>query len=268
MGNKLLLTFANGSDVGLVRSNNQDNYGKFPADSLDLSIPSGQLFIIADGMGGHKAGETASQMAIDIIRHEYFANRAGDIARNLQQAFETANEKIYNSAQQNPDFQGMGTTCIAIVLKERTGYIAHVGDSRAYRITRNSIEQLTKDHSQVAEMMRKGILTEAEAQGHPERSLLTRALGAKPEVETDIIKNVALEPGEWYLLCTDGLAKVSDKEIKRIVSSNTPLKACRKLIDLANRRGGEDNVTVQVISITEEKPQGDLLRRFKQYWLE
>ncbi|RMF63790.1 MAG: Stp1/IreP family PP2C-type Ser/Thr phosphatase [Calditrichaeota bacterium] len=267
MSNKLTLSFANGSHVGLKRTSNQDSYGKFPEDSDDLSAPQGQLFIVADGMGGHKAGERASQLAVSIIQREYFAHHTGEIASSLHRAFQAANRQIYDDAQQNPAFEGMGTTCIAMVFKDEHAYIAHVGDSRAYRVTRELVEQLTKDHSQVAEMFRKGILTEMEARTHPERSILTRALGARDEVEIDLITDIPLHAGESYLLCTDGLANVTEKEIKRTILSHPPRKACEKLIQLANDRGGEDNVTVQVIRLeTSKAVTGGLLGRIKNLW--
>ncbi len=249
----LAITFGSLSDRGMIREDNQDCYGKYPEDSTELTTPDGQLFIIADGMGGHRGGQEASQMAVNIIQQVYFTSTAQDVLERLEEAFEVANSQIYQLATTNPKLHGMGTTCTALVLKDSSGYIAHVGDSRAYRISRTKIEQLTQDHSQVAELHRRGILTEKEAMEHPNRSILNRALGVDTTVKVDLIDVMTLKAGEHYVLCTDGLAKVENKEIKSIVLSNSPQQACEKLIKMANERGGEDNVTVQVIRIDTSK---------------
>jgi protein phosphatase len=144
----------------------------------------------------------------------------------------------------------MGTTCSALLLQDNKGIIGHVGDSRIYRIVKNSIEQLTDDHSTVAEMQRRGILTEEEARVHPERSHLYRALGVRPEMEIDVMHDISLGMNELFLLCTDGLVNhVEDDEICRIVLQYRPDGAVRKLVDLANERGGSDNITVEVLHV-------------------
>lgn len=249
MQKQLTLKHASRSDVGLTRSDNQDSCGKFPEDSENLYSQLGQLFIVADGMGGHQGGREASQMAVRIIQEQYFSDPHGDIDENLEDAFQAANREIYALASSNTGLLGMGTTCTAMALVAGNATIAHVGDSRAYRINDAAIEQLTEDHSQVAEMERQGILTHSEARSHPHRYLLNRALGANEEVEIDIYDEFTLSPGDCFLLCSDGLANVENEELKKIVLSNTPEKACDELIKLANQRGGEDNVTVQIIKI-------------------
>ncbi|MFQ5824504.1 MAG: Stp1/IreP family PP2C-type Ser/Thr phosphatase [bacterium] len=249
MNQLLTITFGSDTHRGLIRTDNQDYCGKYPEDSLKLFSPTGQLFLVADGMGGHMGGREASHMAVSIIQQVYFSNLSGDIPKSLHKAFETANEKIYQVATSNPNLHRMGTTCTVLALKDDKAFIAHVGDSRAYLINRNKIEQLTQDHSHVAEMRRQGILTEEEAKVHPDRSILTRALGVDSTVEVDAINNIPLIAGEYFLLCSDGLAKVDNKEIKSIILSKTPQQACERLVHLANERGGEDNVTTQVIRI-------------------
>ena len=253
MNQKFTIKFGSSSHIGFKREDNQDYYGKFPQDDLDLTNPKGQLFIVADGMGGHQGGQQASKLAVSIIERVYFFEAAEDISKSLKQAFEAANEQIHQRASSDLTLHGMGTTCTALVLKNDQAYIAHVGDSRAYRITRHQIQQLTQDHSKVAELQRHGILTGEEAKQHPQRFILNRALGADSEVKIDIIDEVHLNAGEYFLLCTDGLAKVEDEEIKRMVLKNSLQKACEKLIKLANERGGEDNVTIQIIQIHGEK---------------
>lgn len=267
MKNKLTIEFASRSHQGLVRKENQDCYGKFPENNTDLTHPTGQLFLVADGMGGHQGGKEASKMAVNIVQESYFSESSEDIPTRLQKAFENANAKIHQHASHDPRLHGMGTTCTALVLKDDRGYIAHVGDSGAYRITRTKIEKMTQDHSQVAEMMRQGILTEAEAKVHPHRSILTRALGTLPEIEVDILNDIWLYEGDYFLLCSDGLAKVGEEEIKSILLSNAPDKACSKLVQLANDAGGEDNVTVLIIAVLARDGLGRNLKdSFKKFW--
>ena len=251
MTEKITITFGNRTDLGLTRSENQDSLGKFPENSTDLAGPQGQLFIVADGMGGHQGGREASQTAVRIIQDIYSADTTGDIDKVLEDALQEANREIFKRASSDPSLFGMGTTCTALSIVEESVCIAHVGDSRAYRINESTIEQLTRDHSQVGEMERQGIISQQEAKEHPQRFLLNRALGAREDVEVDIYDEIKLTPGDYFLLCSDGLAKVEDEEIKKTVLSNPPQDACDELVKLANERGGEDNVTVQVIQVVD-----------------
>ncbi|RMD88928.1 MAG: Stp1/IreP family PP2C-type Ser/Thr phosphatase [Calditrichaeota bacterium] len=250
MRRNLSFEFASRSDVGLKRSQNQDACGKFPPDNSDLYSDRGQLFIVADGLGGHRGGQEASRMAVDIVQQTFFSAENLSIIQRLKDALETANNQIYERASKTPDLNGMGTTCTALALSHRKAFIAHVGDSRVYRIHRQKIEQLTQDHSQIAELQREGVLTPEQARFHPQRSILNRALGVQPTVEVDLIENLTLHPDDYFILCTDGLAKVEMEEIKNLILTNPLIQACDKLIQLANDRGGEDNVTVQIIRIT------------------
>lgn len=245
----LSISFGSASDRGLKREENQDSFGKFPAEDASLQTPKGQLFVVADGMGGHAGGSEASRMAVRIIAETYFAEQQADLPHSLQRALTVANQRIYQASNTSFEFYGMGTTCTALALQGGTGCVAHVGDSRAYRINPDRIEQLTQDHSKVAEMQRLGMITAEEARRHPEKSHLYRALGIYTELEVDMIPNLSLAPGDHFLLCTDGLAKVDPSELKKIVLSHAPQKACEKLVALANARGGEDNATVQVIRV-------------------
>jgi protein phosphatase len=248
----------------MKRADNQDAYGKFPEDDLSLTAPKGQLFIVADGMGGHAGGKEASAMAVRFVHEVYFSDPDPDIAACLRRAFATANERIYQRANSSAELHGMGTTCTALVLQGERACIAHVGDSRAYRITKSQIALLTHDHTKVAEMQRLGILTAEEARRHPQKSHLERAVGIAPVVQADIIADLApLHEGERFLLCTDGLAKVKTREIQRIVMAKPPTAACRALIDSANARGGSDNSTVQVIWL---EPGGSARGRALAAW--
>jgi len=254
---RLTITYAGQSDVGMQRSENQDAFGKFPSDSNRLSSPKGQLFLLADGMGGHQRGREASDQAVKIIG-EYVAESSDPIPLNLKKGFQAANSAIYKIAQSSSDTNIMGTTCVALLLTEQSPYVAHVGDSRIYRVNEEGIEQLTEDHSQVAEMLREGIITEEEAEEHPSRSVLSRALGIKPNVEVDVRTDIPLEPGSHFVLCSDGLSKVPRETIKEVVLTRTPSEACAELIRLANEAGGHDNITVQVIKVHEraKEPAG------------
>lgn len=245
----LSITFASCTHIGLTRRDNQDYCGKAPADNNDLNATKGQLFLIADGMGGHLGGQEASRMAVELIIDGYFSDFDKTISKPLERAFKKANLQIYLKAKKTAKLKGMGTTCTALVFKNNKAHLVHVGDSRAYRINGHKIVQLTQDHSRVAELFRNGVLTKKEARRHPERNILNRYLGAKPTLKVDLIKDIPLRAGDYFLLCTDGISRIKDKEIHQFVVSSPPEQACQKLIELANKRGGEDNVTLQIIQI-------------------
>jgi serine/threonine protein phosphatase PrpC len=252
MGNslkKFRIEYGNKSDLGRVRSENQDYFGKFPEQTEDLNWPRGQLFIVADGMGGHERGREASHTAVRVISENYYNNRYDDIGQGLKHALQAANEEIYRIASSGDALVKMGTTCTALVLHQNEAFVGHVGDSRLYQVDGEHIKQLTEDHTQVAEMYRKGIISEEEAKVHPSKSVLVRALGVRPDIEIDIINGIRLEPDRYFVMCTDGLAKVSKEEIKEIVLHHSPQEACEILVAKANALGGEDNVTLQIIKI-------------------
>ena len=218
----------------------------------NLYQPKGVLFIVADGMGGHTGGKEASKLAVDIVSDEYYSSTSDVITNALLYAFKNANLKIHQSSMDAPQFNKKGTTCSALVLAYDQAHIAHVGDSRIYKIADGNIIQFTNDHTEVGEMFRKGILTEEEAKNHPSKSVLVRAMGIEADVEVDLIENILLNSGDCFVLCSDGLAKVEKEEIKNVVLNNSPEDACKKLISLANEAGGKDNVTVQVIKISDD----------------
>jgi PPM family protein phosphatase len=221
------------TDTGRQRNANED--------SLYVAAP---LFVVADGMGGAQAGEVASKAAA-----ESFAGELPKAApeRVLEETIEGANRTIHELARKDPGLAGMGTTTTAAIvdLDGEEVAIGHVGDSRAYRLREGRFEQLTRDHSLVEEMRRKGQLTDAQAEDHPQRSIITRALGPEPEVQVDL-QTVAAQPGDVFLICSDGLTTMLDDErIARTLSRATSLpSAVRALVDEANRAGGRDNITV------------------------
>ncbi len=235
------------TDVGLRRSNNQDSYGVFPEKYTPAIHPKGQLFLVADGMGGLLGGRQASEMAVNTIRQIFFENHSADISQSLQKAFESANTGIYDAASRVELEHRMGTTCSALVLTEGLGYIGHVGDSRIYRIRDRMVEQLTEDHTEVAELIRHDLLSPENARSHPRKSILSRALGIEESVNVDIVPEIEILSGDRFVLCSDGLVKATAKEIQEIVLAYPPQQACAALVELANQKGGADNVTVLVI---------------------
>lgn len=248
---KLSFIFAAKTDIGLVRTENQDSFGKFPEENTSLYHEKGQLFIIADGMGGHKGGKQASSIAVKTVITEY-SNSSLEESVAIKEAIEKANSSIYNQAGDSTEFGRMGTTCTVLLLKDEKVIVGHVGDSRIYKIENNAIEQITNDHTKVQEMLRAGILTPEEAINYPSKSVLARALGVDENVKVDINSDLTLREGQCFVLCTDGLAKVTKEEILPIVINNSPADACRMLVDLANERGGKDNVTVIIIKVNPD----------------
>jgi len=253
------ITYGSLSDVGRVRSDNQDSLGKFPAGTDALSVAKGQLFVVADGMGGHAGGRLASELAVKALGATYAAASTSSIRESLLEAYRKANEDIYTHARENAQYAGMGTTCTSLVLQDHEATIAHIGDTRVYRISKNRIQQLTDDHSKVAEMIRRNIITREEARHHPERSHLYRALGIRPSVDVDVIEGISIRPPVTFLMCTDGLYNhVDDDEMRRIVATLSPADAVQELVNLANDRGGLDNISVHIVTV---KPGESRLRR-------
>jgi PPM family protein phosphatase len=228
------------TDTGRQRSANED--------SVFVRAP---LFVIADGMGGAQAGEVASKTSVETFDRGL---PDGPPERVLRQTIEGANRTIHKLARQDPSLAGMGTTTTAAILDEVAEEVAigHVGDSRAYRLRRGKLERLTRDHSLVEEMKRKGQLTEAQAEDHPQRSIITRALGPEPEVEVDL-QTVSAQAGDVFLICSDGLTTMLDDEhIERLLARATSMpNAVRALVDEANRAGGRDNISVIAFKVVD-----------------
>ncbi len=223
---------ASRSDTGRQRSANEDSY-----------FVRSPIFVVADGMGGAQAGEVASKAAADSFDRDL---PEGSPEAFLRETIEAANRKIHELARDDPSRTGMGTTITAVVVDAAHEEVAigHVGDSRAYRLRAGRLERLTRDHSLVEEMRRKGQLTDAQAEEHPQRSIITRALGPEPEVEVDL-QTVPAKPGDVFLLCSDGLTTMlGEKGIERLLAGATSMDAAvRALVDEANRAGGRDNIT-------------------------
>ncbi|MDF2841194.1 MAG: protein phosphatase [Clostridia bacterium] len=249
------------SDIGLVRKVNEDDFLCLKLnDLLKLEEPAADLYlcIVADGMGGRNAGEVASSMAVheivEFIQEKYInvlteqnisEENIFDLIRN---AIDYSNEKIYKKSLLNKEYVGMGTTLSMILITNNMLYYGHVGDSRIYLIRKNKITKLTEDHSLVAELVKQGTIKPEEAFSHPQKNIITRALGTEFDIEADLGKQEIIE-GDYILLCTDGLSNLlKDSEMKELVISAKDVKdACDNLIDKAKENGGFDNITVVVI---------------------
>jgi protein phosphatase len=244
------------SDIGFRRRNNQDSYAIHMAGTREQWVQRGHLFLVADGMGGHAVGELASKIAADTIPHTYDKLAGPNLAESLREAVEAGNAAIHARGELNKDFLRMGTTCTTLVLCAKGALVAHVGDSRAYRVRDQRIEQLTFDHSLQWELMRQGLYSAEEILRREPRNVITRSLGPTPRVEVDVEGPYPARPGDCYLLCSDGLSGlVRDEEIGVLVSQFPPAKACRALINLANLRGGPDNITAVVIKVGAAPPE-------------
>ena len=193
------------SDVGLVRSENQD-FGTYTTSEEEIdSHTGGRLLIVADGMGGHRGGATASRLAAETVKAQFLGSETNDIPTALRDSLVRANARIFAEAQANPELRGMGTTTSVLAIRGRQGWFAHVGDSRIYLVRDGGIRQLTEDHSLVATMVREGLLTSAEAETHPRRNVLQRSMGVAEDVEVDLSGPFDLQPGDTFILCSDGL---------------------------------------------------------------
>jgi protein phosphatase len=248
------------TDTGLIRSHNEDSSFVYDSSDLHESSPvSYGVYIIADGMGGHQAGEVASQKAIQIIKSTLLDNvdslLDSDTNVLIRTAFEKANSEIYHASQNSPLLNGMGTTTtLGLRISDRL-YIGHVGDSRAYLIRNGEIIRITRDHSLVESLISSGVITEEESRVHPDRNVITRALGTSTNIIVDTYKDytgeefIQLNRNDKIVFCTDGLTnEINDYEIREIIQQMPDITiACRNLVEVANNRGGNDNITVIVV---------------------
>ena len=236
------------TDVGNIRKNNEDNAGFLFMDGST----TGFFAVLADGMGGYERGDAASSIMVDTVCEDNGATMGRNPRKWLSTIFNKANKTIY-------DYSGklqsvMGTTCSMLLIRKKKIYCAHIGDSRVYLLSDNKLRQLTSDHSVVGEMVRKGKITEAEANIHPQRNILTKAIGTKPHVEPDVFRIMRpVRAGNRFLLCSDGLhGLVSDDEIRRLLSLKSIKKAALSLVNSAKGYGGYDNITVVIVEINDK----------------
>lgn len=250
------------TDVGVKRTNNEDNY--LINDELNL-------FVVCDGMGGHAGGEFASAIAVNTVEEvlssiefhdERFGGKDDDesgagenqvevVREKLRYSVRLAGKRIYQKAEEEPEYKGMGTTCLVLLFDRGNAFLAHVGDSRGYLVRDGRIEQLTEDHSLVNEKVKAGVITAEEAKTHKLKNIITRSLGFLEDVEVDL-QVCAARRGDLFVLCSDGLSNlVETDEIGEMVLADRPQLAARKLIHLACDRGGDDNTTVIVVRVDE-----------------
>ncbi len=239
------------TDLGCQRENNEDRYSYWEPYADQQFAVKGRLISVADGMGGYEGGQEASRIAIESVEEAYAGDAGNDVQAALLAGFRAAHQNIQSYAVSHPALEGMGTTCTTAALVGRQLYFAHVGDSRLYLVRDGSITRLTQDHSYVSRLVAHGVISSEEAEFHPQRHILTAALGAGSEVEPDVpAVPVELRVEDRLVLCTDGLwGVVGDEQIRKAVSTQAPDAACRELVKMARDRGGPDNITLQVAQI-------------------
>ncbi|HML09743.1 MAG TPA: Stp1/IreP family PP2C-type Ser/Thr phosphatase [Stellaceae bacterium] len=248
------------TDTGRVREHNED--------TVAYSLPSGGhlakrelVALVADGMGGHLAGEVASSIAADVVLRLYF-EREGSPTERLANCLNIANQAIYERGQTDPACAGMGTTCTVLAVRGNAAFLGHVGDSRAYLLRSGRLQQISEDHSLVAQMVRDGVLTEEEAARSPDKNVILRALGNEARVKPTVWREgLPLMAGDALVLCSDGLSDVVDKgRIEEIVREMRPFEACQALIDAALAAGGPDNISVGVFAVAADQEPGSEVR--------
>lgn len=244
------------SDIGKVREKNEDAYLQSFLDKSGKE--DGVIMVVADGMGGHRAGDVASNQVIEIFRQNLQNSKSESLENLLRNSILEANNSILNISDKEENMKGMGTTCTAMILSDGKSTVAHVGDSRAYLIRKNDINQLTRDHTVAEHMVSFGMMTDEEAKSSPKKNILMRALGINRELQIDIMPPFRIQNEDIFMLCSDGLVEyLGEDEIMEIANSNEPESACKKMVDIANQRGGKDNITV-LISKTFTKRSGFL----------
>lgn len=261
MARTLRLETAELTDVGRRRERNQDNLAHLIPSDPRMLDEKGALFIVCDGMGGHAAGEVASELGVKTIREEYYNTPGTDVITSIATAVERANTAIYQHALENPELSGMGTTIVALVIAGGRAFVVNIGDSRAYIIRDGKMRQVTRDHSWVAEQVRVGLLTEEQARTHSHRNVITRSLGTQPNVTADLFIET-MHNGDRVLLCSDGLhGYVDEGEIEQAVTGDNALDTTvHSLIDMANDNGGPDNISAMLVHLIDvPAPAGALM---------
>jgi PPM family protein phosphatase len=239
------------SDVGCQRDNNEDRYSYWEPASDEEFEKKGRLAIVADGMGGYEGGQEASRIAVEVVEEMYAAGSATDLRQLLTEAFQEAHRRIQQHAREHPELHGMGTTATAVVLRGKQLFYAHVGDSRLYLIREGKLSRLTSDHSYVGRLVEHGVISPEDAEKHPQRHILTSALGAGSEILPETAESpTSLQTGDVLLLCTDGLwGVVGDGPLQASAAIKKLSDACRDLVARARDLGGPDNITLQMLRV-------------------
>jgi serine/threonine protein phosphatase PrpC len=246
-----------GSDKGLVRPNNEDAFLLYAPEGKELQGGKSILAVVADGVGGGACGDKASQMAVTTIREWYTRSKDTQTAFSIQDSFRAANAAIHHTAANDPQCRGMATTCTALVIQGSTGIIGHVGDSRAYLFRNGELHQITRDHTLVNSLVQDGLLSAEDAKDHPRRNVILKALGHLPDINPDVYEiNIAKD--DSFLLCSDGLyALVSNNDIVSILRKFPVKDSGAKLINLAKKKGGIDNITVVILTFRQVENFGE-----------
>lgn len=245
------VTVACKTDLGRVRENNEDKYEYYVPEDSNTIASRGSVFMVCDGMGGHAAGQIASELACKTFIDVYLNHPASEVEQALRAGVVAAHRYVSDVGQAVAARKGMGTTLSGLVIRQGAYYVAQVGDSRIYRLREGTLTQLTHDHTWVDEMIRMGKLTPEEAENHPYKHVLTRAIGGEGPVEPDIAVEPVFE-GDVFLLCSDGLTNhVTDDQIRLFLGEHGPSEACWKLVGAALQGGGSDNCTVMVVRVDE-----------------
>jgi PPM family protein phosphatase len=247
------------TDIGCVRKNNEDSFGYWEPEDDDQFLRKGRLAVVADGMGGYEGGQEASRLAVETLLAVYRDFGGDDPQQALIEGLQAAHEQVRNYSFAHPELRGMGTTCTAAaIVRLEDGdaqydglYYVHVGDTRLYLIRDGHITRVTRDHSYVERLVEAGMISQEEAETHPQRNILTAALGTNPDLIMDSPgRPEALRPDDVLLLCSDGLwGQVRNTEMVRAVEDKSAEAAGRELIALARERGGHDNITVQILRL-------------------
>jgi protein phosphatase len=239
------------SDVGRQRENNEDSCRYWEPESDEELEHKGRVAVIADGMGGYEGGQEASRLAVETVIEVYDRAFLDDPQAALVEAFAEAHKRIREYAESHPQLQGMGTTCTALALVGRQLYFAHVGDSRLYLVRGGEISRLTRDHTYVGRLVESGLVRAEDAEMHPQRHILTAAMGSGREVAADFPQRaLSVKPDDTFILCTDGLwGVVTDEEILKATHGQPAAESCHELVAMALQRGGPDNITVQLLRV-------------------
>lgn len=239
------------TDLGRVRENNEDKFEYFVPEDDAVLATRGQVFLVCDGMGGHAAGQIASELTAKTFIDVFLHHPAEDPAVAMESAVMAANRFVLDNARAFPQRRGMGTTLSGLILLQDQAWVVHVGDSRIYRLRENDLMMLTHDHTFVEESVRMGAMTQDEAENHPYKHVLTRAIGVDESFRPDV-DTFDLKQGDLYMLCSDGLVNhLNDEQIGEILRSSTPSEAAWRLVGAALQDGGTDNTTVLVVRVDE-----------------
>jgi serine/threonine protein phosphatase PrpC len=256
------------TDTGLVRTLNEDSVAWVTPHDQDVANGRGSLALVADGMGGHAAGEVASALAADVIRRLYY-DLDGPIPQVLANAFAAANRAIIEYADEHPECRGMGTTCTVLAFSDRKAWLAHIGDSRAYLLRDRNLIQISEDQTLVAKLVSEGTMTQQEADHSPMHNVILQALGTTANIKPMIgAKGLPLHSGDVLILCSDGISNmVPDEKIAEVAARLAPQEACDALIEAALAAGGHDNASLGVFSVTAaataKRATGPTTRRIK-----